>query len=126
MSQKTIMINGVDHTSDFPPRGESINYIKVQGQNEGLMLNGAYTEDILATKAVWSSPVMPLSEARLSALLWDIKQDTYATVYFFDANINAYRTAVMRWELSGQNQHKGTGSNGVEYWAGMTVTFTER
>lgn len=126
MAVKTIMINGVDHTDDFPPRGATVNYIKVKGQNEGLMLDGTYTEDILAIKAVWSSPVMPLPEDRLSALLRDIKSDTYVTFNYFDPDQNAYRSAIMRWEISGDNRHKGSGSDNNEYWSGMTVTFTEK
>lgn len=125
MAQKTIQINGTDYTAYFPPAGYEVSYEKVTGQNEGLMLDGSYEEDILAIKAVVSSPLMPLTEKQQGDILSDIMSDDYATVYYFDPRKNAYRSAVMRYEI-GTTKHRGTGANGNEYWTGLTVKFTDR
>ena len=89
------------------------------------MLDGSYEEDILAIKAVVSSPLMPLTEEQQSSILSDILSDDYATVYYFDPRKNAYRSAVMRYEI-GTTRHRGSGANGTEYWTGLTVKFTDR
>lgn len=125
MARKTIQINGTDYTDYFPPEGYKVQYTKVTGQNEGLMLDGSYTEDILAIKAVVSSPLMPLTEAQQSKLLQDLLSEDYATVYYFDPRRNAYRSAVMQYEIEA-SKHRGTGADGKEYWTGMAVTFTDR
>ena len=49
---KTIKINDVDFTSMFTPVGYSVGYKSIQGNNGGLMLDGSYTEDEIAQKAV--------------------------------------------------------------------------
>lgn len=125
MARKTIQINGTDYTTYFPPAGYIVTYIKVTGSNEGTMLDGSDTEDTIAVKAVVSSPLMPLTEAQQSTLLQDLLSDDYATVYYFDPRKNAYRTAVMRYEIDSM-QHRGTGANAEEYWTGLAVTFTDR
>lgn len=125
MAQKTIQINGTDYTAYFPPSGYEVTYEKVSGQNEGLMLDGSYEEDILAIKAVVSSPLMPLTEEQQSNFLQNVLSDDYATVYYFDPRMNAYRSAVMRYEV-GTTKHRGTGADENEYWTGLTVKFTDR
>ena len=125
MARKTIQINGTDYSEYFPPSGYEVSYIKVKGNNEGLMLDGSYTEDILAIKAVVSSPLMPLTEAQQSAFLQDVLSDDYVTVYYFDPRKNAYRSAVMQYEVN-PTKHRGTGANNNEYWTGLAVTFTDR
>ena len=125
MAQKNIYINGTDYTAYFPPSGYEVSYEKVSGQNEGLMLDGSYEEDTLAIKAVVSSPLMPLTEKQQSKIVSDILSDDYASVYYFDPRKNAYRSAVMRYEI-GTTKHRGTGADGNEYWTGLTVKFTDR
>jgi len=125
MAQKRIQINGTDYTSYFPQCGYDVSYTKIKGQNEGLMLDGSYTEDILAIKAVVSSPLIPLNEKQQSKFLNDVLKDDYATVYYFDPRKNAYRTAIMQYEIK-TTKHRGTGADGKEYWTGLAVEFTDR
>lgn len=125
MARKTMQVNGTDYTSFFPPSGYEVSYIKVKGNNEGTMLNGAYTEDIIAIKAVVSSPLMPLTEAQQSQFIQDVLSDDYASVYYFDPRKNTYRTAVMQYEIKPM-KHRGTGADNNEYWTGLAVTFTDR
>ena len=125
MARKTIQINGVDFTDYFPPCGYEVDYVKVTGNNEGLMLDGSYTEDVLAIKAVVHSQLMPLTEEQQSYFLQTMQADRYASVYYFDPKKNAYRTAVMQYETD-TTRHRGTGTNGSEYWTGLAVTLTDR
>ena len=50
--RKTIKINNVDFTAYFTPVGYKVAHKKIKGPNEGYMLDGSFTEDILAIKAV--------------------------------------------------------------------------
>lgn len=125
MAQKTIQINGTDYTAYFPPAGYDVSYEKVKGQNEGLMLDGSYEEDVIAIKAVIFSPLMPLAEDLQSRFLQDLMSDDYASVYYFEPKLNAYRSAVMLYEI-GTTKHRGTGADGNEYWTGLTVKFTDK
>ena len=125
MDGKVIQINGTDYTDFFPKRGYTVLYSKVHGNNEGLMLDGSYTEDTLAVKATVSSVFMPLTEEQQSAFLADLFSDDYATVYYFDPKKNAYRTAVMIYEVA-EVKYKGASITGDEYWTGLAVTFTDR
>ena len=125
MEEKTIQINGTDYTSYFPKRGYMVQYSKVHGANEGTMLDGSFTEDTIAIKAVVSSPLMPLTTDQQNAFLADLFSDDYATVYYFDPRKNAYRTAVMLYEVEAV-KYRGVGGTGQEYWTGLSVTFTDR
>ena len=125
MARKTIQLNGVDFTAFFPPEGYEVEYIKVTGSNEGTMLDGSYTEDVLAIKAVVSSPLMPLTEEQQSLFLQTIQSRDYASVYYFDPKKNAYRKPDMQYQIE-RMRHRGTGANGSEYWTGLAVTFTDR
>lgn len=125
MEEKTIQINGTDYTNLFPKTGYTVGYTKVHGANEGTMLDGSYTEDTIAVKAVVSSPLMPLTSAQQNAFLSDLFSDDYATVYYFDPKKNAYRTAVMLYEVEAV-KYRGIGGTGNEYWTGLAVKFTDR
>ena len=77
---KTIKINDVDFTSMFTPVGYAVGYKSIQGNNGGLMLDGSYTEDEIAQKAVISLPCMPLNSSNLSNLLSNIYGSVYPKV----------------------------------------------
>lgn len=125
MTRKTIQINGTDYTSYFPAAGYEVTYTKTKGNNEGTMLNGAYTEDIIAVKAVVSSPLIPLTEEQQSRFIQDLLSDDYAAVYYFDPRKNAYRTAVMQYDIT-TTVYRGLGADENDYWTGLAVTFTDR
>ena len=125
MARKMIQINGTNYTHLFPLTGYEVSYNKVKGNNEGTMLNGAYTEDTIAIKAVVSSPLIPLTEEQQSKFVQDLISNDYATVYYFDPRKNAYRTAVMQYEIT-QTKYRGAGADNNEYWTGIAVTFTDR
>lgn len=88
------------------------------------MLDGSYTEDILAVKAIITCVCMPLNEEKLSALLSEISGE-YADVFFFDPAQNKYRTAKMLTPEPSQ-KFRGTGSDSVDYWTGTILNFTEK
>ena len=122
---RTIRIGGKDYTSYFTPRGARVSYRPVDGGNGGLMQSGIYTEDEIALKRVLTLTTMPLSAAQLKELLTDIYGPKYCTVYFYDPKAGAYATMTARREVSEQT-NAGDGANSIEYWTGVTVTFTER
>lgn len=122
--KKTIKINGVDFSRLFTPYGYTVQYKKVRGPNSGDMLSGEHTDDVRAWKAVVQCVCVPSSEAELARLL-TICEDTYVSVYYFDIKTNAYRTAIMMPSEPTQ-KHAGMGANGVNYWSGTAITFTEK
>ena len=122
--KKTIKINGVDFSRLFTPYGYTVQYQKVKGPNSGDMLSGERTDDVRAWKAVVHCVCAPSSEEDLSQLL-TICADTYVTVYYFDIKQNAYRHAIMMPSEPVQ-KYAGVGPNGVSYWSGTAITFTEK
>lgn len=88
------------------------------------MQDGSYTDDVLAIKAVITCTCMPLNEERLSQLLTKISE-TYADVFFFDPQLNKYRTTKMLTPETTQ-EFKGTGADSNDYWAGTILRFTEK
>lgn len=122
--KKTIKINGTDYTSFFTPTGYTVAYKKIRGKNSGHMLDGSYTDDVLATKTVITCICMPLNEEKLSAFLVEIS-DTYVTVEYYDPKVKAYKT-VQAIPSDPSQKFRGSGSDLLEYWTGTVVQFTER
>lgn len=122
--KKAIAINGQDFTSLFTPTGYTVSYIKRRGSNAGPMLDGSYTDDVLAVKAVVTCTCMPTSDAQIQPLLTLIAS-TYVNVYFYDPRHGGYRTmSAMPSEPS--QRFRGQGISGLAYWTGTVITFTER
>ena len=121
---KTIKINGIDFTSYFTPVGYKVGHKKIKGPNEGYMLDGSFTEDVLAIKAVITCTCMPLTETQLNTLLEQLYSGNLS-VYFFDTQSGGYRTANMMCDPP-EGVDRGTGTNATEYWTGMVLAFTEK
>lgn len=122
---KTLMINGTDYSAFFSSEGYKVQYTEVKGKNEGLLLNGSYEKDVIAVKAVVTVPLVPMTEEQVSNLLQNVFSATYASVYYFDLRMNAYRSAVMMYE-TGEIQYCGRGANNNEYWKGPALVFTDK
>lgn len=122
---KTIKINDVDFTSMFTHVGYAVGYKSIQGNNGGLMLDGSYTEDEIAQKAVILLPCMPLNSSNLSTLLSNIYGSVYPKVYYYDPKDGDYREIYTRRSETEQ-QFRGVGTDGKEYWTGTVITLTEK
>lgn len=120
---KTIRINGTNYTSLFTPTGYTVSYIKRRGPNAGQMMDGSYTDDVRAVKAVVTCVCMPTNEAQLAALLAELA-GTYVTVYYFDPR-EGYRTMEAMPSDPAQ-RYRGKNISLLDYWTGTVVTFTER
>ena len=123
--KKTIKINGIDFSDLFTPFGYSVQYKKVSGKNSGYLMSGDYVDDVIGWKASIICICMPQNEGNLSKLLSIIYESAYCSVYFYDPQKGDYRTAVMMPSETSQT-HKGIGSNGLNYWTGTVLTFTEQ
>lgn len=122
---KTIKINGVDFTNMFTPVGYKVGYKSIQGNYGGLMLDGSYTEDELAQKAVIYLNCMPLNETDISTLLKSVYATLYPQLYYFDPKEKIYRDIQTRRSETEQ-KYRGFGSDGKEYWTGTVLTLTEK
>ena len=122
--KKHIKLNGIDYTEAFTPTGYTVSYKKIRGKNSGYMMDGSYTDDVLAIKAIVTCICMPTTEALLSQLLLAVSA-TYVDVYFFDPRQNSYRTAQMIPSEPTQ-KFRGKGSDLLDYWTGTVLQFTER
>ena len=114
----------VDFTDVFTPTGYTVSYIKRRGKNSGMMMDGSYTDDVLAVKAVVTCYCMPTNEVQLQALL-EMISNTYVIVRFFDPRVNAYRKMTAMPSEPVQ-KYRGQGGNALEYWTGTVITFTEK
>lgn len=121
---KTVKLNNVDVTNYFTPRGMTVAYTKVLGENGGTMLTGERIEDILAWKAVVTLTCMPLTPAQQADFLAKVTVDD-PTLYYFDPRTNAYRTIHYMASIS-ETTHKGNGGTGTEYWTGLVLTAEEK
>jgi len=122
--KKTLKINGIDYTDCFTPVGYSVSYKKIRGNSSGYMMDGSYTDDVRAIKAVITCICMPLDERKLSRFLTAIAE-TYVAVYFYDPKAGQYREAEMM--PSDPNQKfKGSGADLMDYWTGTVIQLTER
>ncbi len=122
--KKTIKINGIDYTDFFTPVGYSVSYKKIRGNNSGYMMDGSYTDDVRAIKAVITCICMPLDESKLSKLLTSIAE-TYVTVYFYDPKVGQYRESKMMPSEPTQ-KFKGSSADLIDYWTGTVIQLTER
>lgn len=122
--RKTILLNGTDYTDAFTPTGYSVSYKKIRGDNSGYMLDGSYTDDVIAVKAIITCICMPTDEETLAGLL-ALLAETYLDVRFFDPRLNEYRTATMM-PSDPEQKFRGTGTNAIDYWTGTVVTLTEK
>lgn len=121
---KAIKINSADFTAYFTPVGYKVKHKKIKGPNEGYMLDGSFTEDTLAVKAVVTCTCMPLTETQFNTLLTQLYSGTLS-VYFYDPKTGGYRTADMTCEPP-EGVDRGQGTNAAEYWTGMVLVFTEK
>jgi hypothetical protein len=121
---KTFKINGRDYTKYFAHRNWTLEYQPVNGNNAGLMLDGSYTEDEIAIKAVITLSLMPLNETQAATLLDDVLSTTYPVLYYYDLRTGAYREIETLRKVSASTYWGGC--YGGDYWGNSQITFTER
>lgn len=121
---KNIVINGVDFTSYFTPVGFVCSYEKIEGQNSGVMKNGDRVQDIIAVKARGEATCMPLTEKQQAELLGVIYGKQPMPFQYFDARLGAER-AIAAYVDATETKYRGYGGTGVEFWTGITVSFSE-
>ena len=124
VERKDIGINGVDFTSFFADTGYTVQYVRVQGQNGGLMQDGTTLLDTLKWNAIVRVPTFVLNEIQISSLLTEIVDD-YVSLYYFDPRTHAYRT-ISAIPSESKIIYKGHGADEDAYWAGEAIAFTEQ
>lgn len=90
MSKKTVRINGTDFT-DLMAQPYSVRYRRITGQGTDTMSNGSKRVNLLATKAVVTFRVQPISDAA-AALLASLCKNATVTLYYYDVATGNYRT----------------------------------
>ena len=81
MLNMTLFIDNVDFSSYLPPRGYTVNYNKIVGDNSMTTLDGVYHEDVLAYKAVISTELRPMTSEKLTAIMIACANASTATYY---------------------------------------------
>lgn len=122
---KTIQINRKDFTDYFTQAGYTVGYVSVQGSNAGLMLDGSYTEDEIALKAVITLRCIPLTEQQLKEVLDEVYFWPYCDVYYYDPLTHGYRRISARRTVTEQ-KYRGFTADRKERWTGTVITFTEQ
>ncbi len=77
----TLIIDGVDFSSFVNKYVYSVEYIKREGQNGGVMLDGSLTVDVLARKAVITVETNGSWDTQLSDFLAALDNDTVVVEY---------------------------------------------
>ena len=81
MLNMTLFIDNVDFSSYLPPRGYTVSYNKIVGDNSMTTLDGVYHEDVLAYKAVISTQLMPMTSEKLTDIMIACANCSTATYY---------------------------------------------
>jgi len=122
---KSLVLNGVDITRLITPWGYTVSHRKIQGGSQGTMLDGSFTDDVLAYKATVSATCMPLTDAQLNTLTANLMSQEYAYLRFYDPRTGDYRAAQCVYTPY-EAKERGKGSDGNIYWTGMALKFEER
>lgn len=93
-----LKLNDVDYSSYLPRRGYNITYKDILGSNSCYTLDGKYHEDILASKAIISTELLPMTSERLSAMVKACESCKRAT--YFDTKTNQVVTRDAKASLS--------------------------
>lgn len=124
VERKDIHINGKDFTSFFGDTGYIVRYVRVQGNNGGMMQDGTTLLDTLKYNAAVDLPTFALNEEQLAELLAEIVTD-YITLYFYSPAIKGY-TTVSAIPSEPTVRYRGHGADGNAYWTGEVITLTEQ
>lgn len=122
---KTLKINNVDYTSLCPPAGYQVSTKHVYGGNKMTMSNGAEFQDEIAIMSTITVPFIPLTDAQVSNLAQTLYTNQTCDVYFFDPDLNEYRTITANRKMD-KRKYRGAGADGNDYWTGVVCTFEER
>jgi hypothetical protein len=88
------------------------------------MLDGSYTEDEIAIKAVITLSCMPLDESQAATLLDELLSNVYPVIEYYDLRTGEYREVEMLRKISSSTYWgECVGGN---YWGNTTITLTER
>lgn len=120
----SVYINDADRTSFFAPAGMSVEYEPVTGPNAGVMMDGSYTPDEIATRAVVTLRCRPLKEAPLRTLLYQHFKAATVKCKYWDPRKMDYRESLFTRSISGP-EYKGTGSDGAAYWTEAVITLRD-
>lgn len=101
-----------------------VTYIKREGVNGGMMLDGSMMVDVIAYKAVLTVPLNPMTAGEQSALLDAVCAD-YVNVRYFDVKTNAYRTAQFIPTI-GTTSAVILRAGSAKWFSGLAITFEER
>ena len=97
-----IVIDGVDFSALTNSKSYKVSYIRREGANSGVMLDGSRTVDTLARKAVIVWELNALTSNQLAAILSACSAD-YVEVTYFDTKTGAARTATFIPEIGEQD-----------------------
>ena len=124
MERLTFKINGIDYTNAVQRYGMATTYVKREGVNGGMMLDGSMTVDVIAYKARLVIPLNPMTASEQAALI-NAVCDSYVSVYYFDSRTNAYRTAQFIPDIGTTNVAILRAGN-VKWFNGLAITLEER
>lgn len=121
---KPFKLNGVDMSAHFTRYGYTVAYKAIKGNLAGYMQDGTYRDDVRSRKAVVTLTCMPQTDAQMSILLQAVLQD-YVSLEYYDPWRESMRSA-MFMPSDPEQEYRGKGADGNEYWTGTKVVFTER
>lgn len=118
----TLSINGKDLSSYIKDEGETIEYVKIHGDHEGVVLSGSTIEEILAIKVQLSYPCEYLTWDQLKELAVLVSNDIVQVTYY-DPKESGERTVNMKPSMSAAT--KVLEQDGIRYYGGATIDLEE-
>lgn len=119
-----LKINGIDFSSYVEKNSYLVSYETREGNNGGMMLDGSWTNDIIAFKATVTFTIVGMTAARLAEIT-SACLDQYVNLTYLDTRTNSQRTA--QFMPSVGTATYAFARHGLDYFRnGMTLTFRER
>ena len=118
----TFKVNGTDIMPYAMVGGVSWKRVNVEGGNGMVMQDGTLYADRIAARYEWEFNFKPMTAAEQAALL-TLLSPRSVTVEYMDPQANATATDVY-YVSDVPAGYLVQRTNGVEYWGGMTATFT--
>lgn len=102
----------------------SVSYETREGGNGGMMLDGSWTSDIIAYKAIVTFTLIGISSAHLSDIIGGCL-NPYVDLNYFDTRTNSQRTSQFMPVVGAATY--AFARHGLDYFkGGMALTFRER
>lgn len=117
-----LVVNDIDLSTLVKDEGETIEYQKVHGNHEGVVLSGSTIEEILAIKVFLEYECEYLTWEQLKSLATLFSEDL-VVVQYYDPKHGGTRTVAMKPSIAAAK--KVLELDGISYYGGVMLSLLE-